>query len=191
MERGNPKLLYGCRCTICPFSRHGLPHQPVLGEGPVSARGVMLGEGPGRDEAERGLPFVGPTGRELDDLLLQVKLKRADLFLLNSMCCPPTMGKTLADMKKATECCRPAVIGQLSKLRNEFHVFAMGKWASFSITGSAKGLKKGRGFLDKWSLEMTVAFEKVVRLKLKKARIKNDKTSKGPRAATGGEESNS
>lgn len=177
MERGNPKELYGCRCSICPFSKHGAPHQPVLGEGPVSARGVFLGESPGRDEAERGLPFVGPTGRELDDLLLQVKLKRADLFILNSMCCPPPMGKTLGDMKKAADCCRPSVIGQLRKLTRDFHVFAMGKWASYSITGSNKGLIKGRGFLDEWSLDITTAAEKLVRLKLKKAKrakIKKD-----------------
>ncbi len=151
---------------------------PVLGEGPLSARGVLVGESPGRDEAERGRPFVGPTGGALDDKLLEVKLRRSDLFILNAMCCQPPLGKTLMQMRQAADACRPSVIGQLAKLRTGFHVLSMGKYAKYSLTGKQKGLKNGRGFLREWSLDVTREEEAKVVAKLEKKKKSEERKRK-------------
>lgn len=115
--------------------------------------GILVGESPGRDEAELGRPFVGSTGRELDDALLSVKLQRSKLYLVNAICCRPPMKKSLTDMKKAADACRGAVLNQLRSLESTEHIFAMGKWAYYSLTGRTKGLKNGRGFVREWSLK--------------------------------------
>jgi DNA polymerase len=43
--------------------------QAVFGEGPRTARVVLVGEQPGDREDREGHPFVGPAGRELDEAL--------------------------------------------------------------------------------------------------------------------------
>lgn len=51
-------------CTACDLHRTGT--QTVFGEGPADAALVLVGEQPGDQEDEAGLPFVGPAGGELD-----------------------------------------------------------------------------------------------------------------------------
>lgn len=56
---------------------------PVLGQGSPNANILMMGESPGKTEAETGLPFCGPSGEVLDELLLHIGLKREDVYLTN------------------------------------------------------------------------------------------------------------
>lgn len=153
----DPKAL-GARCKRCPFAEHGMPDHPVLGEGPLDAVGVLVGEGPGRDEEARGRPFVGATGQKLDDALRDVGLPRSSLFIVNATCCRPPPSKTHAMLKKAVDRCRPALIAQLRKLGTS-NFIAMGKWACYALTGSVKGLKNKRGFVREFSLEVTEEVE--------------------------------
>src|SRR3546814_21054116 len=55
------------RCTRCPLYRHAT--QGVAGEGPASARIMLVGEQPGDQEDVQGRPFVGPAGRLLDEAI--------------------------------------------------------------------------------------------------------------------------
>lgn len=55
--------------------------QAVLGEGPVSATFLLVGEQPGDREDEQGVPFVGPAGRVLDDALAQAGIDRAEAYV--------------------------------------------------------------------------------------------------------------
>src|SRR3990167_2398464 len=50
---------------------------------------MLVGEAPGADEDDQGVPFVGPAGRKLDSLLAQVGIARADLFVSNLVHCRP------------------------------------------------------------------------------------------------------
>src|SRR5690606_13472809 len=52
---------------------------PVLGEGNPDANILMIGEAPGRSEAETGRPFCGPSGEVLDEMLRAIALKREDV----------------------------------------------------------------------------------------------------------------
>lgn len=56
---------------------------PVLGEGNPDANILFIGESPGEREAEKGRPFVGPSGDVLDELLAGIGLQREDIFITN------------------------------------------------------------------------------------------------------------
>ena len=56
---------------------------PVFGHGNPQSEIVFIGEAPGQREDEQGIPFVGPAGQLLDQLLESIGLKRADIYITN------------------------------------------------------------------------------------------------------------
>ncbi|GMV35122.1 MAG: uracil-DNA glycosylase [Chloroflexi bacterium] len=72
------------KCALCESRKRA-----VAGEGPADAEILFIGEGPGFHEDEQGRPFVGASGRFLDQLLEQAGLKRADVFIANVVKCRP------------------------------------------------------------------------------------------------------
>lgn len=56
---------------------------PVLGQGSPDARIMFIGEAPGKKEAEKGMPFVGASGKFLDKMLEGINLKREDVYITN------------------------------------------------------------------------------------------------------------
>lgn len=145
-ERFDPRRL-GARCDICPFAKKGLPNKPVMGEGPARPEGILLGESPGRDEAEVGRPFVGPTGRQLNEELREAGFERSKLFVLNSVCCPPPAQKDEKAMYQALNACSPALVAQLRKFDPTTPVLALGRWAYVALTGQTRGVMHARGFV--------------------------------------------
>lgn len=61
----------------------------VPGEGDVSARVMLVGEGPGRQEDVTGRPFVGRAGKLLDQLLPLAGLDRKNVYIANTVKCRP------------------------------------------------------------------------------------------------------
>lgn len=59
--------------------------QTVFGEGPSSARIVMVGEQPGNSEDLEGRPFVGPAGALLDRALVAAKIDRKEVYVTNAV----------------------------------------------------------------------------------------------------------
>ncbi|MBN1286080.1 MAG: uracil-DNA glycosylase [Anaerolineae bacterium] len=74
-------------CTLCPL--HEGRTNAVPGSGPVNAEVMFIGEGPGATEDEQGLPFVGASGRLLDELLNMIGMKRDQVFIANVVKCRP------------------------------------------------------------------------------------------------------
>jgi DNA polymerase len=68
-------------CRGCPLYRNAT--QTVFGEGPRTARVVLVGEVPGNDEDLAGHPFVGPAGRVLDDALEAARIAREETYVTN------------------------------------------------------------------------------------------------------------
>jgi len=56
---------------------------PVIGEGDHFAKIMFIGEAPGKNEAERGRPFCGASGRILDELLSSINIPREDVYITN------------------------------------------------------------------------------------------------------------
>src|ERR1700755_1560221 len=50
---------------------------------------MFIGEAPGKNEDEQGLPFVGQAGKLLDKLLEEIGLQRGDVFICNTLKCRP------------------------------------------------------------------------------------------------------
>jgi uracil-DNA glycosylase family 4 len=55
----------------------------VMGDGNPDADIVFIGEAPGKNEDEQGLPFVGAAGKFLDEMLASVGLNRTDVYITN------------------------------------------------------------------------------------------------------------
>jgi DNA polymerase len=70
-------------CTRCDLYRNAT--QTVFGEGPISARIMMVGEQPGDKEDLAGRPFVGPAGLVLDRALEAAGIERKVIFLTNGV----------------------------------------------------------------------------------------------------------
>lgn len=73
----------GKRCSSCPNRT-----KCVGASGPQTARVVILGEGPGRTELEKRIPFVGDSGSELDQVYLPLAgLDRDSVYVTNTTLC--------------------------------------------------------------------------------------------------------
>lgn len=109
--------------------------------------GLLVGEGPGREEVEIGRPFVGATGRQLDRTLAEHGLPRHQLGVVNATLCQPPIAKTETMMLNAVHCCHKAFLWQLRNVPREIHIFAMGKWAAYQLTMKKLAIDSSRGFL--------------------------------------------
>ena len=75
-------------CTKCP-QLASTRHTVVFGAGNADADLMFVGEAPGANEDQQGLPFVGQAGRLLETLLGEIGLARADVFICNVLKCRP------------------------------------------------------------------------------------------------------
>lgn len=57
--------------------------QAVPGVGNANADILFIGEAPGKNEDEQGIPFVGASGKFIDQMLSRAKLKRSDVYITN------------------------------------------------------------------------------------------------------------
>lgn len=72
------------QCALANTRKNAVP-----GEGPPDAKIMLIGEGPGYHENEQGRPFVGAAGKFLEELLANIGLKRADVYITNVVKCRP------------------------------------------------------------------------------------------------------
>lgn len=86
--------------NICPDLRETAT-QLVLGDGNPDAKIVFIGEAPGKAEDEQGLPFVGASGRFLNEMLASAGLERKDVYITNIVKYrPPNNRDPLPEEKK-------------------------------------------------------------------------------------------
>jgi len=55
----------------------------VMGDGNVDTDVVFIGEAPGKNEDQQGLPFVGAAGKFLNEMLAHADMKRSDVYITN------------------------------------------------------------------------------------------------------------
>ncbi len=68
-------------CKKCDLAEYRT--RVVPGEGPEDAEIMFIGEAPGYHEDQQGLPFVGPAGKFLDQLIGSIGLARKQIYLTN------------------------------------------------------------------------------------------------------------
>ena len=77
-------------------------HNLVMGGGDIDADIVFIGEAPGKNEDEQGLPFVGAAGKFLNEMLAAAALSRDDVYITNIVKYrPPNNRDPLPEEKKA------------------------------------------------------------------------------------------
>ena len=74
-------------CTGC--SLYKTKTNTVFGCGNKNARVMFIGEAPGESEDKQGIPFVGPAGHLLDDMLQMIDLDRSKVYIANIVKCRP------------------------------------------------------------------------------------------------------
>lgn len=74
----------------------------VMGDGNINAEIVFIGEAPGKNEDEQGLPFVGAAGKFLNEMLAAADMQRSDVYITNIVKYrPPNNRDPLPEEKKA------------------------------------------------------------------------------------------
>jgi len=87
--------------NICP-ELASTAKQLVIGDGNLDAEIVFIGEAPGKNEDEQGVPFVGAAGKFLNEMLAQAGLVRSDVYITNIVKYrPPNNRDPLPEEKKA------------------------------------------------------------------------------------------
>src|ERR687893_518418 len=79
-------------CTLCPLWESRTLAVP--GDGKFTAKVMIIGEAPGKEEDETGKPFVGAAGRFLNKVLEGTGLDRSDFFITNTVKCRPPKNRT-------------------------------------------------------------------------------------------------
>jgi uracil-DNA glycosylase len=75
-------------CQLCPLGK--TRKNLVFGTGNPEAQIVFVGEAPGADEDEQGLPFVGRAGQLLTDIIVKgMKMERKNVYICNILKCRP------------------------------------------------------------------------------------------------------
>ncbi|MEK6850090.1 MAG: uracil-DNA glycosylase [Nanoarchaeota archaeon] len=99
----------------------------VIGKGNEHAQIMFVGEGPGKNEDEQGIPFVGAAGKNLDKLLAEVGLSLNDVYIANILKCrPPENRAPLPDEIKAHA---PWLIEQIKEIQPKV-VCSLGNYAT-------------------------------------------------------------
>ena len=133
--------------------------QTVFGEGPPTARIVLVGEQPGDQEDRQGEPFVGPAGKLLDRALGDAGINRADAYVTNAVkhfrFAPK--GKRRIHQTPGSEhlrACRPWLDAEFDVLKPDI-VVCLGATAAKALISPSFRITKDRGHLLPWTLPGT------------------------------------
>jgi uracil-DNA glycosylase family 4 len=129
-------------CTRCKLSE--TRKTIVFGSGNPKADLVFVGEGPGADEDEQGLPFVGRSGKKLTEIIEKgMGLSRADdVYICNIVKCRPPGNRD--PEAEEIEACKPFLLKQLKAIKPKV-IVALGKPASSTLLGRTVPIVKERG----------------------------------------------
>lgn len=114
----------------------------VFGQGDPHAELVFIGEGPGADEDEQGLPFVGRAGQLLNRMIQLVGMKREDAYICNVVKCRPPGNRT--PEPDEVDACSPFLFRQLEAIKPRL-VCCLGAPAVRTVLGIKEGITKIRG----------------------------------------------
>lgn len=137
------------QCRACPLWKDAT--QTVFGEGPKTAKLMLVGEQPGDKEDLAGQPFVGPAGQMLDHALEEAGIDRGKVYVTNAVKHFKFVprGKIRLHQKPNTSeinACRPWYERERAAIRPDL-VVAMGASAAQCVFGKITPVNKSRGRL--------------------------------------------
>ena len=118
----------------------------VFGSGNPNAELVFVGEAPGYDEDQQGLPFVVRAGQLLTKIIESINLKREDVYICNVLKCRPPENRNPEPDEVAS--CNPFLKKQLATIRPRV-VCCLGTFAAQTVIKTASPISRLRGqFFD-------------------------------------------
>lgn len=133
---------HAAACTRCVL--HTGRTRSVFSDGNPKAPLMLIGEGPGQNEDETGVPFVGKAGQLLTQILASVNIDRQkDIYICNTVKCRPPQNR--APLPEEMACCSPYLKAQIDIIRPRIILLA-GATAMKSVLPEIKlGITKVRG----------------------------------------------
>jgi DNA polymerase len=119
----------------------------VFGDGAADADVMIVGEGPGRREDEQGLPFVGPSGKLLEQLLGEIGLTRPEVYIANVVKCRPPNNRD--PRPEEIDACKGYLRTQL-RLVDPMVVLTLGNFSSKLLARTETGISRLRGTAYPW-----------------------------------------
>jgi uracil-DNA glycosylase family 4 len=139
-KRALLKELYGAKCAKCALATTRKSF--VFGSGNVDAPLMIIGEAPGAEEDEQGLPFVGAAGRLLTELLSTHGINRkTDCFITNILKCRPPENRNPDANEIVT--CLPLLEKQIGVIAPRA-LLLLGRIAAHALLGAAESIAKMR-----------------------------------------------
>ena len=125
------------RCALAASRTH-----VVFGSGNPEAEVMFVGEAPGYYEDRAGKPFVGAAGQLLDNLLEEIGLRRADVYIANVLKCRPPKNRN--PQPDEIESCKPYLYRQIEIVHPRV-ACTLGNFATQLLLGKKVGITKVRG----------------------------------------------
>ena len=127
-------------CTRCRLA--GTRTNVVFGVGDPHADLMFIGEAPGRDEDEKGEPFVGRAGQLLTDIIKAMKLSREQVYIANVIKCRPPENRN--PEPDELDACRPFIRRQVALIQPKV-IVTLGRFGLQSLTEKAYAISTVRG----------------------------------------------
>lgn len=115
-------------CMNCPLGQTRT--KLVFGVGREDAEIMFIGEGPGEQEDLQGIPFVGPAGKLLDDMLEMIGLDRTKVYIANMVKCRPPHNRDPLNIEQ--DACRGWLQRQIA-LINPKIIVCLGRIAAMGM----------------------------------------------------------
>ncbi len=130
----------------------------VIGKGNLKAKILFVGEAPGRNEDEQGLPFVGAAGKNLDALLARVGLSLNDIYITNILKCRPPENR--APLPEEIKAHTPWLIEQIREMKPVI-VCSLGNYATkfFLARGDVDAMDAQEGITKIHGNVQTIVFD--------------------------------
>lgn len=134
------------KCKLCPELAR-TRNKVVFGAGNIHAKLVFVGEAPGADEDEQGLPFVGRAGQLLTKIIEAMGMTRDQVFICNVLKCRPPNNRPPAPAEVVN--CRPYLKHQLELIKPKV-IVALGNHAVKALLQTEQGISQLRGTFQKY-----------------------------------------
>jgi DNA polymerase len=130
-------------CVACQLSQTRT--KVVFGAGNADAALMFVGEAPGANEDEQGLPFVGAAGKLLDKLLAEIGMERGDVFIANVLMCRPPNNRD--PHPHEIEACQGYLFQKLELIEPTM-VCTLGNFSTKLLRGDPTGISKLHGQVE-------------------------------------------
>ena len=141
-------------CTRCGLAQ--TRKNIVFGTGSPDADLMFVGEAPGADEDDQGLPFVGRAGQLLTRIIEAIELSREEVYIANILKCRPPGNRD--PQPEEVDSCEPFLFRQIEAIRPMI-VVALGKYAAQTLLRSKTPISRLRGsFFDFRGVQLMPTF---------------------------------